>query len=244
MRGGPGTSDPARLAWENVPMLRLLAGAYGFDFDQIDAPKWIDSERYTLVANLPAGTSKADLQRMLQRLLRERFHLAAHLVRREFRTYELVVAKNGPRLARSAGDPGRPAPGALPTLGPGGFPALARGSRHAAFQPIENGEQVTRETFRDYTMAQLVQDLAWPLAEPSHWDHAVSLARIVDKTGLTGAYDFKLYYAQPQPTAGGQPSAAPSLFDAVQQQLGLKIQEGKALLDAVVVDRLDRLPAR
>lgn len=118
-----------------------------------------------------------------------------------------------------------------------GFPVLPPGAHHALFQPIEDGVQVTRETFRDFSMAELVQELAWPLGEHPSWEHVLSVGRVVDKTGLRGKYDFKLYYAGahhpggalPQPGRDGEPGVAPTLFDALRQQLGLKLQETKAL---------------
>jgi|SRR5579871_336093 len=249
-RGGPGTTDPARIVWDNALMLTLLSRAYGVGFDQISGPKWMDSEQYTIRTNLPPGATKEDLPKMLQHLLEERFHLVAHNSKKEFSVYELLVAKNGPRLQKSTGDPGENANGPRPTQGPDGFPVLPSGGHHAIFQPIEKGIRVTQETFRDYSMAELVQELAWPLGEPPSWEHVLAVGRVVDKTGLSGKFDFKLYYAGfhspggafPPPTADGQPSGAPTLFDAVQQQLGLKLQETKAVLDVLVVDHIERLP--
>jgi uncharacterized protein (TIGR03435 family) len=250
-RGGPGTADPAHLVWDNVLILTLLTRAYGVGgFDQIFGPQWMDSEQYTIRANLAPGAPKDDLPKMLQHLLEERFHLAAHYSKKEFSVYELLVAKNGPRLRKSTGDPGESTNGARPRQGPDGFPILPPGGHHAVFQPIENGIQVTRETFRDFSMAELVQELAWPLGEPPSWEHVLAGGRVVDRTGLSGKFDFKLYYAGfhspggafPPPAADGQPSGAPTLFDAVQQQLGLKLQETKALLDVLVVDHIERSP--
>lgn len=57
-RGGPGTSDPTRITYENVTMLILLVRAYGVDFDEIFVPAWLDSIQYTVIANVPAGTAK------------------------------------------------------------------------------------------------------------------------------------------------------------------------------------------
>ena len=74
-------------------MLTLLVRAYGVDFEQISGPSWIDSVQYTVIANVPAGTTKEQLRLMLQRLLRERFHLALHYEVKDFPAYELVVAK-------------------------------------------------------------------------------------------------------------------------------------------------------
>jgi len=249
-RGGPGTSDPTHIFCENIGLLTLLSRAYGLSFEQISGPKWLDSVQYTIIANLPPGTTKDDLPKMWQRLLEERFHLAVHHVPKDFPVYELVVAKNGPKLKASAGDPGKRVPGSLPTHGEDGFPVLPPGSRHAFFQPMENGVHITRETFRDYSMQELVQELAWPLGAPSSWDHVISVGRIVDKTGLTGKYDFKLQYegmhnpggAFPPPGPDGQVGSAPTLFNALQQQLGLKLQESKAPFDVLVVDHVDRIP--
>lgn len=249
-RGGPGTSDPSRIAYENITLLVLLSRAYGIDFDQITGPKWLDSNQYTVLANVPAGTTKGQLPMMWQQLLKERFHLSVHHMTKDFPVYELVIAKNGPKLKASAGDPGVPLPSRpRPTHGDDGFPVLPPGVRHGFFQPIENGVQITRETFRYYSMQELAQELAWPLGLPS-WEHVVSVGRIVDKTGLNGRYDFRLEYAGthfpggafPQPGADGQLAEAPNLFDAVQQQLGLKLQESKAPVDILVVDHVDKMP--
>jgi uncharacterized protein (TIGR03435 family) len=251
LRGGPGTSDPVHIVWERVLMLQLLNRAYGGDFDQISGPNWIDSQEYTIRANLPPGATKDDLPKMWQRMLEERFPLAVHHRKEEFPVYELLVAKDGPRIQKSAAGAGQAvAGGSRPTRGGDGFPVLPPGVHHAMFQATENGVRITRETFRDCSMAQLVQELAWPLGAPSAWQHVLSVGRVVDKTGLSGSYDFKLYYAGahypggafPQPGQDAEFGAAPTLFDAIQQQLGLKLQETKALLDVLVVDHLERMP--
>jgi uncharacterized protein (TIGR03435 family) len=249
-QGGPGTPNPTRITYENVTMLTLLVRAYGVDFDQISGPPWIDSIQYTVIANVPAGTSKEQLVKMWQRLLKERFHLAVHHEVKDFPGYELVVAKGGPKLDPSAGDPGESAqPGLRPTKGADGFPVLPPGGRHAVFQPTENGVRITRETFRDFSILDLVRELAWPLGQQSS-EHTISMGRIVDMTGLPGKYDFRLEYAGthspggtfPQPGASGQLTDTPDLFDAVQKQLGLKIEVSKAPTDMIVVDHVDRMP--
>jgi uncharacterized protein (TIGR03435 family) len=248
-RGGPGTSDPTRITYENVTTLILLVRAYGVDFDQISGPAWLDSIQYTVIANVRAGTAKVEVPIMWQQLLKQRFHLAVHHEVKDLPRYELAVAKGGPKLRPSAGDPGKPAPGVRPTQGADGFPILPPGARHFFYQPIENGVRVTRETFRDYSMQELAQELAWPLGELS-WEHVMSVGRIVDKTGLLGKYDFRLEYAGTHSAGGafaqsgadGQPSGVPDLFDAVQRQLGLKIEASKAPTEILVVDHVDRMP--
>jgi uncharacterized protein (TIGR03435 family) len=249
-RGGPGTPDPTRIDYENVTLLTLLVRAYRVDFDQISGPPWLDSIQYTVIANVPAGTAKEHLPTMWQGLLKERFHLAVHHEVKDLPRYELVVAKGGPKLRPSAGDPGKPGPSGLrPTQGADGFPVLPPGGRHGVFQPIENGVAVTRETFRDFSMQELAQELAWPLGQRP-WEHVMSVGRMVDKTGLEGKYDFRLEYAGTHSPGGalsqrgadGQIGSAPDLFDAVQRQLGLKIEASKAPIDILVVDHVDRMP--
>jgi uncharacterized protein (TIGR03435 family) len=100
MRGGPGTADPERITWREA-LVRVLTRAYGVDFDQISGPSWLGTEHYDIVANVPAGTTKEQLRLMWQDLLAERFHLKAHMIQKDFPGYELSVAKNGPKLARS-----------------------------------------------------------------------------------------------------------------------------------------------
>jgi len=163
---------------------------------------------------------------------------------------ELLVANGGPRLRPSAGDPGKPAPGGpRPTLDAKGFPVLPPGMRNIASQPAEDGERVTRAAFRDYSMEELAQNLSWPLGSPV-WEHVLATGRVVNKTGLAGRYDFTLEYAGtyypggafPAPRADGQAGRFLSLFDAVQQQLGLKLRETRVPTDVLVVDHADRTP--
>jgi uncharacterized protein (TIGR03435 family) len=247
MRGGPGTSDPARITYENVMMLRLLERGFGVDFNKVSGPSWLDSLQYTIIANVPAGTTKEQLPMMWQHLLKERFHLTVHHETRDFPAYELVVAKGGPKLQPSAGDPGKPPqPGLRWTVGADGFPVLPPGGRHGLTMANENGVQVTRETFRYYTMPELCQQLAWPLGE-FPWQHVASVGHIVDKTGLAGRYDFRLEYTGTHAPGGaflkpGELGAAPDLFGAVQRQLGLQIKTSKAPADVLVVDHIDKMP--
>lgn len=246
LQGGPGTSDPERITYENVTLLKLLVSAYGVDFNQISGPLWLDSVQYTIVAKVPAGTTKEQLPMMWQHLLKERFHLALHRKAIEFSAYQLVVAKGGPKLQPSAGLPGEPRPESRALRGADGFPVLPPGGQHAYVLTIENGVRVTRETFRYFSMPELCQELAWPLGEV-HWQHTPSGGRIVDHTGLTGRYDFRLEYNGTHHPGGAflkseQSGAVPDLFDAVQLQLGLKIEVSRAPMDVLVIDHMDRRP--
>src|SRR5580658_5828440 len=100
--GGPGTGDPGRIHFCCVGMYSLLMRAYDVQVDQISGPAWIMDNMgpnlYQVDATMPAGTGNAQYQLMMQNLLATRFHLAIHRETRKFPGYELVVAKDGPKL--------------------------------------------------------------------------------------------------------------------------------------------------
>jgi uncharacterized protein (TIGR03435 family) len=250
-RGGPGTADPDRITWEGTSLLAIVARAYGVQFAQIVGPDWLSADQYVFQVKLPAGTTKEQLPEMWRHLLEERFHIAVRHEKKDMPVYELTVAKGGPRLKLSAGDVGKAVAGG-PRAVPDdkGFPVLPPGVRNTVFQPMEDGERVVRETFRDFSMDDLTKSLAWPLGNPV-WEHAISTAFVVDRTGLTGKYDFTLEFsglnypggAFPAPREDGAPRRFPTLFEAVERQLGLKLRETKAPMDVLVVDRVDRVPS-
>jgi uncharacterized protein (TIGR03435 family) len=240
MRGGPGTSDPGRITYQRVSLARFFYAAYGVDFDQISGPDWLGTELYTVVAKVPPGATKEQVKLMWQELLAERFHLKARMIKKDFPAYELSVAKGGPKFRKSGEGPVKQEPG---------FPVPPAGQKWAiSVVPPRN----TRLTARDYSMAEFVREqLAWPLSTFLASYQAIAMGRVVDKTGLDGKYDFTLEYAGrrnspggafPQPLPDGEADTAPFLFDALRQQLGLILTEGKAPLDVPVVDRVDKVP--
>jgi uncharacterized protein (TIGR03435 family) len=174
MRGGPGTNDPERITFPSVTMTRLLWAAYGLDrLDQISGPGWLDSERYSVVANVPPGTTKEQLKLMLQSLIAERFHAVLHHATKEFSGYELIAVKRGPKLRASAETANAP---------PGRYVTAVTEKR------------LTRLTFNRSSLSDLVGALgSFPLAEAA--GDRITPAIVVDKTGLTGKYDFILEFA-------------------------------------------------
>jgi uncharacterized protein (TIGR03435 family) len=113
LAGGPGTHNPGQLAYTNVTLEDVIKVAYGimgpgFDpahrYDRISGPGWIATERYNIVAKIPAGATKEDFKLMVQNLLVERFKLIAHRETKDGLGYALVVAKNGPKMKESTGE--------------------------------------------------------------------------------------------------------------------------------------------
>jgi len=245
----PSNSSDGRIMFRNTPggrfstqgtPLRLLIGdAYRVRDSQISGgPSWINTERWDIEAKAEsgAGLSPGQIQLMLQSLLAERFQLKLHTETRELPIYELMVAKNGPKL-KSVPPPERPTPGAaLPPPVPGG--PLPPG----AFK-IGRGEIEAASA----TLANLIQALSQQLGRT-----------IIDKTGLTGNFDIKRNWTpDPGQTLGGPfgsvpvpvgpdvgpPPAdpnGPSLFTAIQEQLGLRLESTKGPVEVLVIDSVER----
>jgi uncharacterized protein (TIGR03435 family) len=222
MRGGPGTTDPTQITFISVTLQRLLMTAYQVGAERISGPGWLDSERYAIVAKVPMGTTKEQLPLMLQNLLAERFHLTLHRVPKDFPAYELVIAKGGSKLKPSAD--------------------ASRSSHYVTASDKGN----SRLTFTTFSIADLAGVLGMPLG--TAYGNILSVAPVVDNTGLTGKYDFSLEFAGYMGPGGAQPipdasaENAPDLFTALQTQLGLKLNDKKASLDVLVIDHVDRVP--
>jgi uncharacterized protein (TIGR03435 family) len=233
--GGPGTRDPERYSYMRADLRDLIFEAYGLrHYDQQTAgPGWIDTEEYDIVAKMPPGTTKEQFQQMLQNLLAERFHLVIHHETRVLPVFDLVVGKNGPKLKESAVDVGA---SPAPSLRPGevdrqGFPVLLPGRRGFASNFGPDGS--SHSTGHQATMSLLADMLSGPNAADR---------LVIDKTGLTGKYDLTLEYAWRPAGAGVNDDPGLSIFDAVQQQLGLKLVDAKEPFDVVVVDRANKVP--
>ncbi len=265
--GGPGSPDPEHLRYSRAPMVRLLAMSFQIQADQIEGPEWVKTDdspdRFDITANIPAGATREQMATMMLHLLRERFHFAWHVDKKDFDVYELVVAKNGSKL------PAAEIPGAIPEVpagplrinrGSDGFPILPAGStmgegaaangNGSMFLSLQafNGFQfipppgsrmpgmgLTRFTLRNVTVKQLL-GFALRYMDSSH---------VVDRTGLTGAWDVKVAFgtgARPGASADEATEPAPDIFSAFEKQLGLKFQKAKAPLDVIVIDRIDKVP--
>jgi uncharacterized protein (TIGR03435 family) len=230
IKGGPGTEDPERITYQWVSMNVILQTVFGLFDDQIlNQPDWTYQTRFDIVAKVPPGTTKDQANQMMQNLLKERFNFSYHFVKKDYSELSLVLSKNGPKLKEAAPpdglSPPRPEPGVpapTPSLDRDRYPILPAG--YPNFTGIAT-EGVTYTTFRSTTLANLVRLL-----------RLTAGARVVDQTGLTGNYDFKLEYS-----VSGDP--APDLFTALEKQLGLKLEKTKVPLNALVIDHLDQKPS-
>jgi len=175
----------------------------------------VDAE--TLAALKAMGPAESSKQQgaMLRQMLAERFQLKAHDETREIPVYALVVAKGG--LKMKSADPNDTYANGI--KGRDGSPAGANSMWS------ENGKVVAQ----GYSMKNLAVNLARRLHR-----------EVVDKTGLTGQYDFTLMFS-PELTEGEAPAeseGAVSLFTALEEQLGLKLESAKGPVATVVVDHV------
>jgi uncharacterized protein (TIGR03435 family) len=215
---------------------------------------------YTLTATMPPETTKQQFQLMLQNLLVERFKIRLHHETRVFPGYELVVAPGGPKLRKSTDpDAPDPAPGPMGKFDAGGFLVLPPG--HG--QGISMGSNGVHAKFQNYTMADFVTVpfLSSFIAEST----GETGFHVMDKTGLAGKYDFTLKFdarldsanvvVAPRLRAGmppgetssadsaSAPSGLPTLFKAIEQQLGLQLVKVKAVpLDVIIIDHVETVP--
>jgi uncharacterized protein (TIGR03435 family) len=249
-RGGPGTQDPGQITWTNATLKILLTIAYDVKNYQVNGPAWLDTERYDIIAKVPAGATKEQVGVMWQNLLKERFGAVVHHESKEFQVSELVVAKGGPKFKETTLDPDTPQatpPSGPPKLDKNGFlDVQGRGMiMMMRAGPAGPSAQIVGKA---QTFPELATLLGNQLNKP-----------VVDKTSLTGKYDIQVEYTPdpsgmpiPPPGAGLEAGRARSadnasepgsnLASAIEQQLGLRLASNKAKLDVVVVDKAEKVP--
>jgi uncharacterized protein (TIGR03435 family) len=211
----------ATLRMANVRLRDIILLAYNVGRRQLVGPPWLiddpleatDVDRFDIVAKVPDNATKDQIPLMLQKLVADRFHLLMHKDSKTLSTFALNVAKGGLKMEPAAeGD--RRAPGCR--------------------RNMYGTDGVTTAVCQSMTTAQLAQQLQ--TLAPAYFRETP----VVDRTGLTQAYDFTLgWLTLAQLDAGEQ---GPSLFDAV-GKLGLALDRQKETVEVFVVDRCDKLPS-
>ncbi|HEV2500308.1 MAG TPA: M56 family metallopeptidase [Terriglobia bacterium] len=224
------TRRGGRFSTTNTTLKKLIEFAYGITPEQIEGvPAWAKSRTYTIRAVAPPGAPDARgkqglewIQGMVQSLLADRFKLRTHRATKQLPVYEIVVAKHGPKLK-----------------------PMAEQDFVAAHRPYAPSN--TSISTHDGNMTALGISLATLADELSR-----ELNRtVIDRTGLTGRYDFTLTWdpaserlaAMDDVSRSGAPAAAdssaPSIFTAIQQQLGLKLKPAKGPVEVLVIDHVE-----
>jgi uncharacterized protein (TIGR03435 family) len=226
-----------RFTATSIGLRLLIRTAYQLQDDQIaGGPNWLTSDRFDIVAKSADGAPQYQLLGMIQALLADRFKLAVHHETKELPIYALVVARSdgtlGSQLRRNDCDPSRDNP-----------PGPPDPTRQRPCGSISNG--IGRLTIRAMPMAQILQFLS------------SSVNRVVlDRTGLAGNFDVDLQWTPDltQGPSGGSPlgqstvvngqavdpNGPPSIFTALQEQLGLKLESTKWPVDVLVIDHVQQ----
>jgi uncharacterized protein (TIGR03435 family) len=210
-----------RLAMINMPLGALILVAYDITVRQLSGQEQFLSEKYDIRAKAARGIGRDEMRRMIQVLLTDRFHLRVHWEAKEVPIYSLVVTKDGPKLHKSSGgESGRVSPR---------IPSQAAGSEVSSGHLIFEHESTS--------------DFAWALSKMAGIGDRV----VIDNTGLNGFYDFELIFALDRAPAVvtdtselPASSEAPSIFSALQQELGLKLESRRAAVRFLVIDHIQR----
>jgi uncharacterized protein (TIGR03435 family) len=207
-----------RYMTHNTSLVDLMEVAYGVHPRQIvSAPAWVVDDKFDLVG-VPDAEGEPDAAQwllMIQKMLADRFKLVFHHEKREISAYVLSVGKNGSKnLTRSESN--SPLPSGLEFVpGTGGLLLPARNTTIGQF-------------------AQMMQQVV--LDRP-----------VVDRTGISGRFDFQLMFTPDESQFNGHPpslppqtNSSPSLFEAIQQQLGMKVTAEKIAADVLVIDHVEK----
>jgi uncharacterized protein (TIGR03435 family) len=224
-QGGQAHIGDTSIEARNMPLKYFIKAAYGLQNAQIlGGPAWMDSQLFDVVAKsdltlaadkkdwTPAQRKGFELRGMvpLQNLLADRFALKVHFEDREAAVYALVIAKSGSKLQP---------PGAIKDFG----------ATYSGIRFIGPGLLVA------------IQSTTGQLSRFLNSFYSSQLGRlVVDDTGLTGTYDFRLQWTPDlQASTDTADSPGPSLFTAIQEQLGLKLEPQKAPVRTLIIDHVE-----
>jgi bla regulator protein BlaR1 len=215
--GGGLNLSPNRIRIVNSPLKFCVQAAWNLrDFQVSGATGWIGTERYDIDAVSASPFAKGEFRTMLQVLLVERFGLVVHHEARDTEGFALVIGRTGPKLPTSSNDP------------------------DIMFSHTASGDMTLKA--RSATLKQLAEALSTTLGVP-----------VVDQTGIDGQFDLSLQWTpdpetRPRILKSGAPApapppdaiAGPSLFAAVQEKLGLKLEARKVPAEVLIIDHANR----
>jgi uncharacterized protein (TIGR03435 family) len=223
-------SDPARpgqtfalrgaeVITTNATVHDLINLAYWLHPKQLTGgPAWTATEKFDMAGkpDAPGQPNVDQMKVMIQKLLADRFQLKFHFEKRDLPVYAIRLAKTGAKITRSQDDPK-------------GIPGWNFGRNASG----------TIVTFRNSPLSQFTAVLQNSMDRP-----------VVDQSGLSERYDFTLTFTPdpamaalmggPPPPPGDNPDAAPDLFAAFQQQLGLKLEPARAPVDVMIIDKVEK----
>lgn len=217
----------ATVTLTNMTLKRAILSSYQIrDFQLSGGPGWLDSDRFDIEAKAAPDASMDQKRVMLQNLFKERFRLALHRETKDLPTYNLVLAKGGLKIQ-----------------------ALKEG---ACIKPdITKPGLAPGKTLQDYCGGMGTGPAMMQAGSATMPEIAVMLSSlvgrtVVDKTGVPGQFRFQMNFA-PVTASAAQPADAadaatdgPSIFTALQDQLGLRLESSKGPVEVLVVDHAEK----
>ncbi|HEX4134501.1 MAG TPA: TIGR03435 family protein [Bryobacteraceae bacterium] len=233
--GGRGgiRATPGRLTIDNIPVRPLVGVAYKFRRSLVSGgPSWLDSSPFNIEAKADSPVGADPMFLMLQSLLEDRFHLKVHREIKEGPIYTLMIAKGGPHLKAATCAPFDP--NHLPRPAAPDEPAIRYCGR------LNRGVNGSRRTL-DGEGIGMADSTGPPLQSISGQLSDLLDRTVIDKTGLTGIFDFHLEWTSDQSAdAQTDDTSGPSIFTAVQEQLGLKLESGRGPVEYLVIDHVEK----
>ena len=244
--------DPGRFDASNTTAAALFFWAYGVDCvlyrgsDRVfGSPDWFKSDGFDVLAVIPKGTplytreqlwahDAPQLQGMLQTMLVERFQLAVHPETKEMPVYVLTAAKGGPRFIAS-----RPAQRPAPVITASGRTVMPAGSA----EPEPNGMSVWREgndTCCQSVGPGLISGKKKSMAWLTKWVGRDTGRIVLDRSGLEGEFNFQFTFEPDRPMPPGFPVDTRSIFKAIEEDLGLKLEAKTEKVEVLVIDHVVR----
>jgi uncharacterized protein (TIGR03435 family) len=259
--------DAARVDIGNWSLMQIICEAYKVKNYQVSGPDWLknlQSQRFDIVATMPAGATKEQVPQMLQALLAERFKLVVHTDTKESNVYALLVGKGGLKIKETVPPPppsdeeaAKAAATPTNTLSvkqTGSGATVSTGTGETQKMSVSPDGKSMHMEISNVTLSKLADGLAPMVDRP-----------IIDMTELKGRYDVSLDISMqemmnvaraaganvpgppPSAAATGNPAdaasdpGASSIFAAI-QSLGLKLEKRKEPLMTVVVDKIEKMP--
>lgn len=239
IRLGPMLQPGGRVLATNVPLVQIIRAAYALDENQlIGAPDWADTIMFDVDARASGEPTPDAAAAMVRELLADRFALKAHTESRQLPVYLLTRVsdqKTTPGLSRSGAEcaPIIPPPGAPPPPPPPGQAGIPLNVTRTLLRcpTIFFSGAIGHVSARAVTMERFASALTRSVRRP-----------VIDRTGLSGEFDINMTYradldAGPAPAP---PQNFPDLFTAIREQLGLRLESGRAPVEVLVVDRVER----
>jgi uncharacterized protein (TIGR03435 family) len=232
IRPSPG----GRVTISNMPLKELMTLAWRIQpYQIVGGPPWLDSAAFDISAKAQDTLKEGDMQLLLQSLIEDRFQVVHHKETRELPIYALVVARKdgrlGPKLTETKEggcttlDPARPQP------------------------PPEPGQPLPRNCGQMQAGLKMIRAVGIQMSLLTPMLSRLLGRTVVDKTGLTGKYDLDIEWTfdeaivlqlppdVPKPVSDG---SGPSIFTALQEQLGLKLESQKGPVEVLVIDRAEK----